>query len=224
MRERARRGSSIEERHYQRLCSNDQSCFISSSIITRAPCSAISFSMIVSRSAALWIFCVIINASSDPKKILFQQQIPVYSWIDVSEKFKSQPLSLTSIVEAQMRRMFPKQYGLDSAFVKSKEPSNVSSNSSWSSNSTISDPGLLKSNVKKTWRLRRMKTLIENMLQLNRKCKFRFLLQHYCPVKVSTEFFIRPCDAREDYTALKHVNEGSNNGSMGFRQSTSLPN
>ncbi|KAG0296419.1 hypothetical protein BGZ96_009502 [Linnemannia gamsii] len=91
-----------------------------------------------------------------------------------------------SIMDAQMKRMFPKQYGLENVF----SPTSQSSLKSISYASLTS--GTFKSDATKAkkatgnWRLRSMRTLVEEMLASNQKCRFKALLQYYCPVEVTS--------------------------------------
>jgi hypothetical protein len=87
-------------------------------------------------------------------------------------------------VDIQMKRMFPKQHGLQNVF----SPSMPSSG--WLPDARQTMGGLKYRNerAKKKaaggWRLRSMRTLVEEMLVLNQKCRFMALLQYYCPVAV----------------------------------------
>ncbi|KAG0320324.1 hypothetical protein BGZ99_004568 [Dissophora globulifera] len=92
------------------------------------------------------------------------------------------------VLETQMRRMFPKQYGLDHVFIK-RSTFSLPPSLSWSSSSGSST----SSKGKDPWRLRKMKLLVNDMLDLNGKCKFKYLLQYYCPVPAIDE----PSDMNE---------------------------
>ncbi|KAI1315063.1 hypothetical protein EDD11_001356 [Mortierella claussenii] len=74
---------------------------------------------------------------------------------------------LASSTDSQIVRMFPRQYGLENVFVLNKAALNDGK----------------KTSRMHPWRLREMRHLVENMLELNIKCKYTMLLQHYCPVK-----------------------------------------
>jgi hypothetical protein len=91
-------------------------------------------------------------------------------------------------VDNQMKRMFPKQYGLENVF----SPTQISSGSI--SYATLSS-GVFKLGASKarkkaagTWRLRAMRTLVEEMLVLNQMCRFKALLRYYCPAEVRLFF------------------------------------
>lgn len=73
-----------------------------------------------------------------------------------------------------MYAIFPRQHGLRNVFqghyTRFKKPSSKG-------------PTIAKSKSQ-PWRLRKMKRLMEEMIELNGRCKYMFLLQHYCPVEV----------------------------------------
>ncbi|KAF9360598.1 hypothetical protein BGX26_008583, partial [Mortierella sp. AD094] len=84
-------------------------------------------------------------------------------------------LASASLVDTQMLRMFPRQYGLENVFVRT----NVFSKNN--------QKGVNKAKVNHPWRLRQMRQLVAAMLEMNNKCKFEYLLWYYCPVKAVDE-------------------------------------
>jgi hypothetical protein len=89
-----------------------------------------------------------------------------------------------SIVGAQMKRMFPRQYGLENVFLPTQPSSGSVSYASLTSGAFRPDATKAKKKATGHWRLRSMRALVEEMLVSNQKCRFKALLQHYCPVVV----------------------------------------
>ncbi|KAG0079000.1 hypothetical protein BGZ90_003804 [Linnemannia elongata] len=88
---------------------------------------------------------------------------------------------LKAIVDIQMKRMFPKQHGLQNVF----SPSMPSTGWLPDARQTMGGFKYRTERAKRKaaggWRLRSMRTLVEEMLVLNQKCRFMALLQYYCP-------------------------------------------
>ncbi|KAG0217535.1 hypothetical protein BGX33_010303 [Mortierella sp. NVP41] len=109
---------------------------------------------------------------------------------DISQKAVTPP-DQKSAVDALMKQMFPKQHGLANVFsptqsITATPFSGTLSYSSLSSSAFKQKGGGSSSRKKKAtgnWRLRSMRGLVKEMLILNQKCRFKPLLQYYCPVK-----------------------------------------
>lgn len=95
-----------------------------------------------------------------------------------------------------MYTIFPRQHGLRNVFqghyTQFKKVDKPSSKG----------PTIAKSKSQ-PWRLRKMKGLVEEMIGLNGRCKYMFLLQHYCPVKV----FVIAYKARLLSSKCSHVGQ-----------------
>ncbi|KAF9896557.1 hypothetical protein BX616_007229, partial [Lobosporangium transversale] len=106
---------------------------------------------------------------------------------DHSEAYCSSEPSLTSedTVDMQIIRMFPRQYGLENVFVQNTN-CNYRNNRNHDSKRPVTATKDKSLKVPHPWRLRQMRQLVISMLQLHRKCKYKLLLQYYCPVKVTS--------------------------------------
>lgn len=92
--------------------------------------------------------------------------------------------NLKAIVDIQMKRMFPKQHGLQNVFSPSMPSTGWLPDARQAMGTFKYRTERAKRKAAGGWRLRSMKTLVEEMLVLNQKCRFMALLQHYCPVAV----------------------------------------
>ncbi|KAF9922557.1 hypothetical protein FBU30_007324 [Linnemannia zychae] len=112
-------------------------------------------------------------------RFLFADFLKLYQISKTADIFQD----LKPTIEALMKQIFPKQYGLDNVFSSLQ---NVSDSFSYASllDGTFSSSGP-KPNKKAAgnWRLRAMKALVEEMLVKVQKCQFKALLQYYCPVE-----------------------------------------
>ncbi|KAK3812501.1 MAG: hypothetical protein JOS17DRAFT_762416 [Linnemannia elongata] len=81
-----------------------------------------------------------------------------------------------------MKRMFPKQHGLQNVFSPSMPSTGWLPDARQAMGTFKYRTERAKRKAAGGWRLRSMKTLVEEMLVLNQKCRFMALLQHYCPV------------------------------------------
>ncbi|KAF9147000.1 hypothetical protein BG015_011419, partial [Linnemannia schmuckeri] len=104
---------------------------------------------------------------------------------DISKPADPLP-DLKSIVNTQMKRMFPKQYGLKNIFSPSQSSSGWMPDASLTRDTPISGTRRMKKKATGGWRLRFMRTLVKDMLVQNEKCRFKALLQYYCPVAVTS--------------------------------------